>query len=574
MADARQTAAAEKLRALKKQADAIARVADIEDKQRREDEGARKKRTEVKHRKDERRLTPPVSQLGTPFKLLRRDSRAKYELPGEAVNEEPDGAGDSGGDGDLEDEDEDEQPEDEPPKKKKKSIKPTRQDVAAVRETVDRSGTPVTADGVKRKDPDDIDDRAHKKTKALKKSGLAKASKSSASTATSRCSVVETPEDDSMARYGGPALDDDDSEIVEHPKNRKSKYGMPAKDGLVKVVPVLKPLTKKAQRGDSRKWKLSHLPEGTAERFTNDVVPLMRERLGTLKPWEGLTVEQVQLIVDRVYGAGTHEVTAAGAWFGLVAYRSTDYRSGFVAQAQKAMEMLVSSQQGEDSDAADSDADVEVDNDSDADDTGASSKKFDFKTPDGVARFVKWAVTKPQDSDAKPQDKHTSPLHWKQWGDGEDKKGFLCSFLILYTFAHHLDTVNLIPLQYDRLEERACGALLLAMQAVEHTLGMWTSGECKTEKGRGAQFSADNWGDVRERRQDKKIHITPRATRFWKQIKERWSDERWGEVLSGAKEWMENKSWLGRATPSAASSDAGDLEEVMDEDVDLVVISD
>ncbi|KAK7000739.1 hypothetical protein R3P38DRAFT_2797050 [Favolaschia claudopus] len=60
-------------------------------------------------------------------------------------------------------------------------------------------------------------------------------------------------------------------------------------------------LTKKAVRGRNAKWTLKDLPPGTAEEFTAEVVPLVREKADAH-------------IIDRVYGKDKHEVKKDGAW--------------------------------------------------------------------------------------------------------------------------------------------------------------------------------------------------------------------------------------------------------------------
>jgi hypothetical protein len=73
-------------------------------------------------------------------------------------------------------------------------------------------------------------DRAAKKTKKSKKSGLAPVPRRGTSSASGRSSrmAVDTEDDnDNMVRPGGPALDDDPHEYVEVGKKKK-KHGKPA----------------------------------------------------------------------------------------------------------------------------------------------------------------------------------------------------------------------------------------------------------------------------------------------------------------------------------------------------------
>ena len=47
------------------------------------------------------------------------------------------------------------------------------------------------------------------------------------------------------------------------------------------------------------------------------VVPLAKLKAGTITPWAGLDHDQVQKIVDDVFGEGKHVVKEGDAWCGL-----------------------------------------------------------------------------------------------------------------------------------------------------------------------------------------------------------------------------------------------------------------
>ena len=76
--------------------------------------------------------------------------------------------------------------------------------------------------------------------------------------------------------------------------------------------------TLKEAHGGSNKWALRHLPAGTADRFSSEVVPLVCKKAGALDPWDNLTIQQVQDIIDKVYGVESYKVVEEGVWFGLV----------------------------------------------------------------------------------------------------------------------------------------------------------------------------------------------------------------------------------------------------------------
>ena len=76
----------------------------------------------------------------------------------------------------------------------------------------------------------------------------------------------------------------------------------------------------KEMRDGDDKWKLKHLSEDTNVQalFTEKVAPLARKKVAALDPWSNLNVDEVQAIVDQVYGAGRFEVKEDGPWLGLV----------------------------------------------------------------------------------------------------------------------------------------------------------------------------------------------------------------------------------------------------------------
>ncbi|KAJ7909759.1 hypothetical protein B0H13DRAFT_1877368 [Mycena leptocephala] len=84
------------------------------------------------------------------------------------------------------------------------------------------------------------------------------------------------------------------------------------------------------------------------------------------------------------------------------------------------------------------DADVAV-----AAKTATKPLTFKLDRPEGIAAFVAWAL-QPHASTG------TMAFHWKTWGNGVDKKGFLPSYLIVYTYPYHLSCLETIPGGYTR----------------------------------------------------------------------------------------------------------------------------
>ncbi|KAF7348717.1 hypothetical protein MVEN_01390600 [Mycena venus] len=483
-----------------------------------------------------------------------------------------------------EDDADDASDEDEPKKKKKKGT--TRAKIVAAHTTQDSTGTPAVEDAAKapkRKAPDNTKAAASKKSKKndlKKKSGLDdRRSKSQAKGASS------APEDDSMVTPGGPALDDDEKEHVEKPTKGKKKGKPSAAPILIRPVPS-KALTRKAVRGGNAKWTLRDLPAGTAAEFSNEVVPLACEQAGVIAPWDGLTQKQIQRIVDRVYGEGVHKVTEDGVWAGLIEYRLYDWRGGFGTQAVNGVEMYFNADNedepeggGEDEEMPDAIADplpsappaaetvpVAAVAASPSASVGPSVRKFSFKTPTGIAEFVEWALAPHEESG-------TMAFHWKQWGDGKDKKGFLQTDLIVYTFAYHLSRLDAIPGGYERLTEPPVGALLIAVQAVQRALQFWRTGVYVNPHPmpRSNYFSGDVWGDYSISGKGGKDKLVRRATKFMPAV-QKWDEDRWNKLKEVAQEWVQVRTRR-RATSSRSASEVGD-DSVVSEDEEVIVVSD
>ncbi|KAF7328299.1 hypothetical protein MSAN_02486900 [Mycena sanguinolenta] len=437
--------------------------------------------------------------------------------------------------------------EDEPPKKKKKKLLGiTRTEVIASRTTRDESGTP------------------------------------------------EVPVDDSKKRKAAKG---------KTKKNAKKPKVEGKKSGLIKGAPqsliTIQPVpprapTRKELRGGSNKWHLKHLPTGTQAQFTDEVVPLACELAGSqqVPPWGKLSVAQVQGIVDKVYGANVHEVTAESAWMGLIGYRLNDWRHGIGARPHKFITSLVeapapSSDSEDDAEeeaggellADQRDEDMELkDVDDAANDTAAANaplntgpqpRKFRFDTPAGVAEFIAWCL----ESDTKTG---SSAFHWKVWGDGV-KKGFFQSPILLYTLAYHLERLDEIPGGYERLESHPQSALLMSAQAVERELQFWRSGEYLQPGTRdsSAFFSIDNWDDIIEMvktPQGMKKKHTRRATKFSSTLGD-WDNTRWDAVIEASRVYKEvpARKRGQTITSSRSSSEVGD-DMICDDAV--IVLSD
>ncbi|KAJ6583692.1 hypothetical protein B0H10DRAFT_2234784 [Mycena sp. CBHHK59/15] len=474
---------------------------------------------------------------------------------------------------------------DEPslPKKGKKA-KASRADVQASRTTRDSTGTPaVEGESISKKR------KAGEKPRAGKK----KKSKMTASSSDQR-KKSGLNQRGATAKDVSSGVDDDNMEEEEEGTSGYGKclapidsdslfFSLPLKTGL-DIKPI--ELTGKAARGGDAKWQLKHLPEGTAAKFTDELVPLARELAGARiltsplnkqphtskdtppparSPWDALTVKQIQGLVDKVYSAGKYTVKNRDVWVGLVGYRLSDWYSGLGAHAEKVVETMIESAAAESDDEEDSDKnDMPVDEGAPP---APTVRKFDFKTPEGIAEFIEWALEE--------HPGNMMAFHWTQWGEGVDKKGFLQQHLILYVFAYHLTSLDAIPQKYGRLMAPLIAALLLSVQAVQRALGFWSTGVFKKQpKHRPHYFSSDNWDDTTlasDRPGGRPGKLVRRATSLLASV-EKWDAERWDVYINMATAFMEVPTRRRAASSHSASEAADDL--MFSEDEPVIIVSD
>ncbi len=90
---------------------------------------------------------------------------------------------------------------------------------------------------------------------------------------------------------------------------------------MVKIEEKIVEGSKNAKNG-TKKWKLAHLPDHPESEnpFSNHVVPLARKKTGTLDPWEMISMDDLQAIIDQVYPEKEYNVEMGNVWFGLVRY--------------------------------------------------------------------------------------------------------------------------------------------------------------------------------------------------------------------------------------------------------------
>nr|GAT45079.1 predicted protein [Mycena chlorophos] len=577
--EARERAAKEKAAAA-----GVARVAELEDKNRRLDQTRRKEARDKAPAKPTPKATPTVSAKPPVVPKPRQatpPSTAPSRTPSPPAEEN---AGRAGGDEDANstassprpgngdsddymDEDpppHDESSDDEPEivvKPAKKAPVVARADVHAQRRTKDTTGTPTIEQPQKRRASDAQAPAAKKARAGAKLSGFAPPPK--------KKSPVPVPDADAElgSRSGGYALDDDDGEEAEHPAK---KVSMGKRMGKPKVVAVR--VTQKSLRDGDDRWHFSHAP-CSEHTLKYDFLPLMKDTYGVLHPWENPTTQHVQGGLDPVFGRRKYVAKTGEVWMGLVANGVTAWRRQKVDAAKEAFEGLIAFNWEEKKRRKTENAEIRAAREArderrengepplegDDDDTAFEElpePQFDLTTKQGIADMVEDQLSI---APGEPVGK-TRVFHWEtitETDKGTRKRGFFTTALILQTFASHLTALDAIPAQYAdaRSDEPHYGALLLSVQAVEFVLRAWATGEWVTPS-RANAFSFENWGDIPGTVNEH------RASTFLPTLKG-WSPEMWGKFMERASEWkaLPKKKRRSSRASSAASSEAAMSEE-------------
>ncbi|KAG6883646.1 hypothetical protein C0992_008228, partial [Termitomyces sp. T32_za158] len=306
---------------------------------------------------------------------------------------------------------------------------------------------------------------------------------------------------------------------------------------IVRIVPTKHVVTMTELRGGKKKWNLNHLPPGTASKFTSNVVPLVKEKVGTLAPWANLSTPQLQSIIDTVYQDGSYNVEGGDVWHGLVSYRLQSWRNGFATAASSIVKELFEDQ----------------------------DNRGSFDTPEARHSAVQWWL------DWKGQEgEETAPYLFRKCVDGEDgcrrKHGFCESPFIVHTLARaHLAFVRPQNPQ-DLVENLPVGALILALQAVHHALKEYEKdGYRQVDTSRNGDFSFDNYGDTTTRQCTKGGRIidkfNPRASRWIAPVKNL-KTKHWERILHDANEVLKDLSKTRRRTARSTSHASSEHDSV------------
>ncbi|KAJ7676041.1 hypothetical protein DFH06DRAFT_1318177 [Mycena polygramma] len=328
--------------------------------------------------------------------------------------------------------------------------------------------------------------------------------------------AVDTDDDDRMVRPGGPALDDDPNEHIEAQMVGKGKKrGKPAESDFIQISrPPTAPTLKDIRQGRN-KWTTHDLPAGSAVLFAEVLTPLAR------------------YILDMVFPGDRYSVESP-VWHGLIAYRLNDWRNSIIARATTGREKNPE---------PDDEPDEELDPL-----TYTRDGFINLKTPQGIAAFVAWATTEVD---------HTCPFHWREWNDGDAKEIMI------------LDDV---PSKYYPASDYKppIGALILAIQATQHALRAWSTGEFVAPSKATGFFSKDYYADTTKMVNGvKKKH--KRSSKYVPSI-EAFDDHQWQAIFDRTNSWITAKKK--KASSSRSSSmDVDRIEIESDEEEFSVPVS-
>ncbi|KAF8335662.1 hypothetical protein F5887DRAFT_921068 [Amanita rubescens] len=196
--------------------------------------------------------------------------------------------------------------------------------------------------------------------------------------------------------------------------------------------------------------------------FVEHVAPLARKKAASLNPWRNLEIDDIQAIVNRVYGDDVHEVKGDGPWQGSVTQRLQSWRNNIATMAlevvgnwmKNEIELIVTQSEG-----------------------GLTMK-------DVIADQIDAHLQKrPINEGSKLYTLYIRLSTGR--GMGVSAAG---------TFANgHLTQLGQFDDEYE--DEKPVGALILAMQAVRWS-GARTMGTGELSDKKAKHFSFDNYGDT------------------------------------------------------------------------------
>ncbi|KAJ2991986.1 hypothetical protein NUW54_g8047 [Trametes sanguinea] len=205
-----------------------------------------------------------------------------------------------------------------------------------------------------------------------------------------------------------------------------------------------------ATSGKALKSKISDLAPALREPFNRRFVPLVRQFLGTRKPWQDATLVELQQLHRKAFGqelSDQYPLEERDHCFKLIHYRMDDWHSKFGSTAIATFEEIIKALRSGDDVASDgftSQLEEEHDN--------------PFSSPQGIGMYANWLL-----GDARK----AAPFYWKRWNSSQDREGRLQSDIIVGTFAYHLAEILALDPE-ERIMEYPVGALTLATLGAQH----------------------------------------------------------------------------------------------------------
>ncbi|KAG6917984.1 hypothetical protein DXG01_016994 [Tephrocybe rancida] len=374
-----------------------------------------------------------------------------------------------------------------------------------------------------------------------------------------------TQDDDSLVTMGGFVQDDEDDGVERKAVKAAGKEAvkkvprvhlyfltttsLTLSQAMAKIVPNKQVITQTELRGGTKKWMLNHLPPEMSVAFMDQVIPLAKEKVGTLVPWANLMSAEIQVIIDTIYGPGKYIVEGGDVWHGLISYHLQSWHNSFSMAACNALEDYF--------------------NDPDNADV--------LGMPKAWLNAVNWWL----DWQGK-EGEEMVPYQFNECHDGatgQQKQGFCESTFIVHTFATaHIDYIC-PPNPENPKEDMPIGALILSLQAVEHALKQCaTDGTCQIDTSRKGDFSFDNYGDTNVHHQDRRGKVVdkfePRASRYIVSVKNLDHIKHWKPILEEASRIVLGITKGCRGPKSRSSSCAGTELELKPEIKEFMVVSD
>ncbi|KAI0644946.1 hypothetical protein C8Q79DRAFT_1111723 [Trametes meyenii] len=292
----------------------------------------------------------------------------------------------------------------------------------------------------------------------------------------------------------------------------------------------------RTQRGSGKrsKAKISDLPHVMREGFNARFVPLVRQYMGTLTPWQGIKLSELKMLHRKAFGeelSAQHPLEEGDNCFRLIHYRIDDWHSALGSTARATFEDILQY---------------------------PANVAAHGNDPEKIAACAAQLLG---------DKKKNAPFYWGVWEDPvtgrPDRR--LENELIVGTFAYHLSELLTVAPQ-ERTQELPVGALTLSVLAATHALTHYLTGEWAAPKTRKGWFSEENYGD-RIVFQDGGNAWDRRMTRVLKVVKDL-NDEDAYQILQERSE--EEKKRRGK---KGLGTLASGVEVIVEDDDDLMLVA-